>query len=211
MLAVVVGSVLQRPDKLLVHGSVDRLLERDRVVEAEVVLQERLHVELGLLLSRLVIRVGQERPADADVLGLAVALLDKAVAQPRLNMAVVAAFAGVALVLACVGIYGVVAFFVAQRTQEIGVRMSLGASRGEIALLFVRRALTTAAIGLAGGTAAALALSHLIASQLYGVRADDPWVYAVSVLALLAPVVAATLRPAWRAASVNPVEALRTE
>ncbi|MFZ0632173.1 MAG: FtsX-like permease family protein, partial [Acidobacteriaceae bacterium] len=138
-------------------------------------------------------------------------LLDKAVAQPRLNMAVVAAFALIALVLACVGVYGVVAFFVAQRTQEIGVRMALGASRTQIALLFVRRALTTAAVGLAGGTVAALALTRLIASQLYGVRADDPLIYAASVLALLVPVVAATLRPAWKAASVDPVEALRTE
>ncbi len=77
-------------------------------------------------------------------------LLDKAVAQPRLNMAVVVAFALIALVLACVGIYGVVAFFVAQRTLEIGVRMALGASRREIALMFVRRALTTAALGLTG-------------------------------------------------------------
>lgn len=138
-------------------------------------------------------------------------LMDKAVAQPRLNMAVVAAFALIALVLACVGVYGVVAFFVAQRTQEIGVRMTLGASRKEIALLFVRQALTTAAVGLAGGTAAALALTRLIASQLYGVQADDLLVYVGSILALLVPILAATLQPAWRAASVNPVEALRTE
>jgi ABC-type antimicrobial peptide transport system permease subunit len=138
-------------------------------------------------------------------------LLDKAVAQPRLNLAVVASFAGIALVLACVGIYGVVSFFVVQRTQEIGVRMALGASRREIGLLFVRRALTTAIVGLAGGTIAALALTRLIASQLYGVKADDPWVYAASVLALLVPVIAATLRPAWKAASVNPVEALRAD
>ncbi|HZZ37770.1 MAG TPA: FtsX-like permease family protein [Acidobacteriaceae bacterium] len=138
-------------------------------------------------------------------------LLDKAVAQPRLNLAVVASFAGIALVLACVGIYGVVSFFVVQRTQEIGVRMALGASRREIGLLFVRRALTTAIVGLAGGTIAALALTRLIASRLYGVKADDPWVYAASVLALLVPVIAATLRPAWKAASVNPVEALRAD
>ncbi len=138
-------------------------------------------------------------------------LMNKAVAQPRLNMAVVAAFALIALLLACVGVFGVVAFFVAQRTQEIGVRMTLGASRLEIALLFVRRALTTALIGLAGGTAAALALTRLIASQLYGVTAYDPLVYAGSIGVLLVPVLLATLQPAWRAASVNPMEALRAE
>jgi predicted permease len=138
-------------------------------------------------------------------------LLDKAVAQPRLNMAVVASFAGIALLLACVGIYGVVAFFVAQRTQEIGVRMALGATRREIALLFVRRAVVPAAIGLLAGTCVAVALAQLLKSQLYGVKASDPLVYAASIVALLVPVMMATLRPAWTAASVNPVEALRTE
>jgi putative ABC transport system permease protein len=139
------------------------------------------------------------------------ALLDKAVAQPRLNMAVVASFAGIALLLACVGIYGVVAFFVAQRTQEIGVRMALGATRQEIALLFVRRAVMPAAVGLAAGVAASLGLTQLLRSQLYGVRPNDPVVFAVSVAALLVPVVIATLRPALAAASMNPVEALRNE
>ena len=138
-------------------------------------------------------------------------LLDKAVAQPRLNMAVVAAFAGIALALACVGIYGVVAFFVAQRTQEIGVRMAVGATRPEIALHFVGRALWPAVVGLAAGTCVSLGLAQLLRSQLYGVKANDPLVYAVSVAALLIPVVMATLRPAWTAASVNPVEALRAE
>jgi len=136
-------------------------------------------------------------------------LLDKAVAQPRLNMVVVASFAGVALLLACVGIYGVVAYFVAQRTQEIGVRMALGATRQEIALLFVRKAVVPAAMGLGVGVCASLALMQLLRNQLYGVRPDDPGVYACSIAALLIPVVVATLRPALAAASVNPVEALR--
>jgi putative ABC transport system permease protein len=136
-------------------------------------------------------------------------LLNKAVAQPRLNMAVVASFAGIALLLACVGIYGVVAFFVAQRTQEIGVRMALGATRREIALLFVRRAVIPAAVGLAAGVVASLGLTQLLRSQLYGVRPNDPAVFALSVAALLVTVAIATLRPALAAASVNPVEALR--
>jgi putative ABC transport system permease protein len=138
-------------------------------------------------------------------------LLDKAVAQPRLNMAVVASFAGIALVLACVGIYGVVAFFVAQRTQEIGVRMALGATRAGIALLFVRRAVIPAAVGLGVGTCVALGLTQLLRSQLYGVRANDPAVYAASIAVLIVPAILATLRPALVAASVNPVEALRAE
>ena len=138
-------------------------------------------------------------------------LLDKSVAQPRLNMAVVAAFAGIALLLACVGIYGVVAFSAAQRTQEIGVRMALGATRGQIAGLFVRRAMMPAIAGLAVGTGLALAASHLLRSQLYGVRADDPRIYALSVAALLIPVLVAAMGPALRAARTNPMDALRID
>jgi predicted permease len=138
-------------------------------------------------------------------------LLDKAVAQPRLNLALVASFAGIALVLACVGIYGVVAFFVAQRTQEIGVRMALGASRGNIARLFARRALLPAGVGLGLGVGASLGLTQLLRSQLYGVTPNDPRVYGLAVVALLVPVLLATLRPAWIAASVDPVQALRSE
>jgi predicted permease len=138
-------------------------------------------------------------------------LLDKAVAAPRLNMVVVMAFAGIALMLACVGIYGVVAFFVAQRTQEIGVRMALGATRAGIALLFVRRAVIPAAVGLGAGACVSLGLTQLLRSQLYGVRANDPLVYAASIAALVVPVAIATLRPALVAASVNPVDALRAE
>jgi predicted permease len=138
-------------------------------------------------------------------------LLDKAVAQPRLNMALVAAFAALALLLACVGIYGVVAWSAAQRVQEIGVRMALGATRTQIAVLFMRRAMTAAVVGLAVGTGAALGLTRLVRSELYGIAPNDPAVYAAAAALLLLPVALATLRPALRAAGVNPVEALRTE
>jgi hypothetical protein len=137
--------------------------------------------------------------------------LNQLVAQPRLNMALMAAFALVALLLACVGIYGVVAWSVAQRVQEIGVRMALGASRGQILQLFVRRAVWATMIGLAGGTCAALLLTRLLRSQLYGVAPNNPWIYATSMLLLLIPVLLATVRPALYAASINPVNALRSE
>ena len=132
-------------------------------------------------------------------------------AAPRLNVSVAASFAGIALLLACVGIYGVVAWFAAQRTQEIGVRMALGATRGEIARLFVRRAMIPAVVGLIAGIGLSLAASRLLRSQLYGVRPDDPRLYAASVVALLLPVLLATLRPALRAANTDPMKALRTE
>jgi putative ABC transport system permease protein len=137
--------------------------------------------------------------------------LNQWVAQPRFNMALMGLFALVALSLACVGIYGVVAWSVAQRVQEIGVRMALGATRVQILHLFVRRAVWATMIGLAGGTCAALLLTRLLGSQLYGVAPNNPWVYAISMLLLLIPVLLATVRPALYAASVNPVDALRAE
>jgi ABC-type antimicrobial peptide transport system permease subunit len=138
-------------------------------------------------------------------------LLGDSTAQPRLNVYVAASFAGIALLLACVGIYGVVAWFAAQRRHEIGVRMALGATRNQIARLFVRRAMLPAAVGLLAGIALSLAAGRLLRSQLYGVQPDDPGLYAASVVALLLPVLLATLRPALRAAKTDPMKALRTE
>jgi ABC-type antimicrobial peptide transport system permease subunit len=138
-------------------------------------------------------------------------LLGDAVAQPRLNAAIVASFAAVALLLACIGIYGVVSYLAAQRTQEIGVRMALGATRGDITRLFVRRAMIPAAIGLATGAVVSLAANRLLRSQLYGVQPDDLRLYLASVLVLLAPLLVAILRPAIRAGKTEPMEALRAE
>lgn len=138
-------------------------------------------------------------------------LLDQAVAQPKLNTALIAAFSMIALLLACVGIYGVVAWSVAQRIQEIGVRMALGATRSQIRMLFMRRVTRVALIGVAAGTCAALVLTPFLRSQLYGVASFNPWLYAISILLLLVPVWTATMQPASRAASVNPVDALRAE
>lgn len=138
-------------------------------------------------------------------------LLDKSVEQPRMSMGLMASFAVVALLLACVGIYGVVAWSVAQRVQEIGVRMALGATRGQILTLFLGRAARAAAIGVGAGTCASLVLTRFLRSQLYGVGPNSPTIYAVAIFLLSLPVFFATLRPAHRAASINPVDALRTE
>jgi putative ABC transport system permease protein len=138
-------------------------------------------------------------------------LLNKAVAQPRLNISIVASFAGIALLLACVGIYGVVAYFVTQRTREIGVRMALGATRSGIALLFIRSALAPALAGALAGLGSALVLAQLLRSQLYGVGPTDLRAYIASALILLVPVALATLRPALQAARVDPAQTLHTE
>jgi len=138
-------------------------------------------------------------------------LLDRSVTQPRFNMGLMAAFAVIALLMACAGIYGVVAFSVAQRVQEIGVRMALGATRGRILALFVSRSGKSALIGAAAGIGAALPLTRLLRSQLYGIAPDDPLIYAASVVLLLIPVLLATLWPALKAAAVDPADALRAE
>jgi ABC-type antimicrobial peptide transport system permease subunit len=138
-------------------------------------------------------------------------LLGDAVAQPRLNAAIVVSFAGVALLLACIGIYGVVSYLAAQRTQEIGVRMALGATRADITRFFVRRVMVPAAIGLAAGSVVSLAANRLLRSQLYGVQPNDLRLYLASLLVLLAPLLVAILRPAILAGKTEPMEALRTE
>ena len=139
------------------------------------------------------------------------AMVNANTAQPRLNMALMASFAAIALALACVGIYGVVAYAVAQRRREIGVRMALGASRGQISGMFLKQTLAAALVGMVCGGAATLLVTRLIRSQLYGVEPNDPATLGVAVLLLLAPVFLASLRPALRAAKVDPAEALRAE
>jgi predicted permease len=138
-------------------------------------------------------------------------MVNLAVSEPRLNMALLVGFAAIALALACVGIYGVVAYSVAQRRQEIGVRMALGATRRQISMLFLRRTVTAALLGLAGGGVATLLATRLLRSQLYGVEPNNPMTFLIAILLLLTPVLVASLRPALQAASVDPVEALRAE
>ena len=132
-----------------------------------------------------------------------------AVAAPRFLAALVALFGVLALVLATVGIYGVVAYIVGQRTQEIGVRMALGARPRDIVAWTLRTGLAPVLAGLAAGVAAALALSRLIAAQLYAVSPTDPVVFAAVVAVLAAVSLLASAVPATRAARVEPTVALR--
>ena len=120
-------------------------------------------------------------------------------------------FGAVALVLAAVGLYGVTAYGVEQRTSEIGVRMALGADRGSVLAMVLRGAFRQVGIGLALGIPAAIGAGHLVASRLFGVRPWDPLMLAGAALLLgLAALIAAFI-PARRAASVDPVQALRSE
>jgi ABC-type antimicrobial peptide transport system permease subunit len=129
----------------------------------------------------------------------------------RLNLALIAVFGGAALLLALAGIYGSIAFHVAQRTHEIGVRMALGARPGRVVSMVVQRSLLLASIGVAAGIAIALAASRLASSLLYGIAPHDPVSYVAAAALLLLAAVAAGWIPALRAARVDPVTALRSE
>jgi putative ABC transport system permease protein len=133
------------------------------------------------------------------------------VAQPRFAMAVLIAMATLALVITVLGLYGVLSYDVSQRRREIGVRIALGASRRSIVTLVVTQGAVVTAIGVLVGLAAAAALMRLIQGMLFGVTAYDRVAYTLAPLTLMLVAVAATLVPAWRAANVAAIDALRQE
>jgi predicted permease len=139
-----------------------------------------------------------------DVLGLAVA-------QPRFRAFLVSAFAFVAVVLAAVGVFGLISQSVTQRTREIGIRVALGARPQQVLGALMREGLLLAAIGTAIGLAGALAAARLLSTFLYGVRATDPVTLGGVALVLMAVAALATYVPARRALRVDPIEALRAE
>jgi predicted permease len=133
----------------------------------------------------------------------------RALASPTLIATLLGLFALLALVITAAGIGGVLAFSVNQRTQEIGIRMALGASRGAVLAMVLRQGLTLVLVGLAGGTIGALFLVRLMKEVLYGVSPNDPLTFLAVAVALLAVAVCACLMPARRATMVNPITALR--
>ena len=139
------------------------------------------------------------------------AILDRFVAQPRLNSLLLGVFAGMALLLAAIGIYGVVSFSVAQRTQEIGVRMALGAQASDVFRLVLREGATLAIIGVVVGIVLSFAATHVIQSWLFGIEPTDIVTFAATAGALIAISITASFVPARRAARVDPLLAIRAE
>ncbi len=138
-------------------------------------------------------------------------IVNQSLGQRRLTMALLGAFAGIALILAMVGIYGAVAYTVEQRTGEIGVRMALGAQTIDVLRLVVKQGMSPVFIGLGLGLLAALALGRVLATQLYEVSATNPALLAGTASMLAVVALVACLLPARRATLVNPIQALRTE
>jgi putative ABC transport system permease protein len=133
----------------------------------------------------------------------------ESIARPRFNTLLLSIFGAVAMVLAAVGIYGVMAYSVTQRTHEIGIRMALGAERRQILGMIVGQGLVLTAVGIGVGIIASLALTGLIEKLLFGVSASDVPTLASVSLVLAAVAVVATLLPARRATTVDPLVALR--
>jgi putative ABC transport system permease protein len=135
----------------------------------------------------------------------------RAVAHPSFDALLMGIFAAVALALTSVGIYGVLSFHVARRTQEIGIRIALGAKRGRVLLMVVAQGAFLATVGIGIGLVGALALSRFLSSLLYGVKPTDPSIFIAVSLILAAVVLLASFVPARRAAKVDPMVALRYE
>jgi putative ABC transport system permease protein len=152
---------------------------------------------------------------DPDLPLFQVTTMDKIVAESlsseRFSTLLLGTLAVLALALGAVGIYGVMSYTVSQRTHEIGVRMALGAGEGGVLQLVVRQGMTLVLVGLATGLAAALGLTRVLGSMLFGIGATDPATFAtvIGLIALVA--LLACYVPARRAATVNPMETLRLE
>ena len=147
--------------------------------------------------------VARERPMEQVVA--------ESVARQRFTMLLLGVFAGIALVLATIGVYGLMAYSVEQRTQEMGIRVALGAARSDVVRLFLGQGCKLAGIGVVLGLAISYGLTRVLASLLFGVKASDPLTFAGVAVTLSVVALLATYFPARRAAAVDPVEALRCQ
>jgi putative ABC transport system permease protein len=135
--------------------------------------------------------------------------VSRSLAQPRVAVVLIGIFAAIALALAISGLYAVIAYTITQRTREIGIRMALGATGGEVMRLVIRQGMITALIGVAAGLALALIATQALATMLFGIGARDPLTFVAAPLILLSVALAACAIPARTAASLDPVSALR--
>ena len=138
-------------------------------------------------------------------------LMAEQVSRQSFNMLLLSIFAGIALVLAAIGIYGLMSYSVEQQNQEVGIRMALGAGTSEVLRLIVKQGMTPACLGVIAGLGIAFAATRLLSSLLFGVKAADPISFTAVAIVLTAVALFATYIPARRATKVDPVIALRQE
>jgi putative ABC transport system permease protein len=178
----------------------------------ELALLVRTAVDPGTVtgaVRREVLAIDSERPAYS--IETLEDLADHALGPTRVGLLILGTFAGVALLTACVGLYAIVSYSVAQRTHEIGIRMALGARQGEVLRLVARDGIPVVAIGLLVGLVSSLGLTRLMSSIVYGVSANDGATLLAVSAVLTATAVLAVYIPARRATTVDPIEALRYE
>jgi ABC-type antimicrobial peptide transport system permease subunit len=137
--------------------------------------------------------------------------VDESLVTERLLASLSGVFAVLATVLAAVGLYGVMAYMVARRTREIGIRMALGAGRGSVIWLVLREALVLAAVGIAAGAPVSWVLARLVRAQLFGIQPADPATMAASVIGIAAVIAISGYLPARRATGIDPMRALHWE
>jgi putative ABC transport system permease protein len=218
---------LDSPKPMKIVGVVGDVRQRGpaRPPEAEIYMPNEQHPLFAQAMN-VVVRTASEPGALVETLRHAVrrhspevpvkfttmeASLAENTAAPRFRTLLLAVFAGIAVCLAMAGVYGVMAYAVSQRSNEIGVRMALGASAGDVLRLVLRQGLALAGVGLALGLAAAAAVTRLLGSLLFEVQPGDPATYAGVAVVLGLAAVAASYVPAWRATQVDPLVALRQE
>jgi putative ABC transport system permease protein len=164
---------------------------------------------LGSAVEAVVASISRDMPV--SLMRTMEQVLDESIARQRMALIVLSVFAGVALILAASGLYGLVAHSVTERTHEIGVRMALGAERRDVIRLVITHGLSMTAVGVVAGVAGAAALSKFLKGLVYGVEPMDPATFASVVVMLLAVSAAACYLPAWRATRIAPTTALRAE
>jgi hypothetical protein len=186
-------------------------IQHDRVLGLTLVIRARPGTAPTVLHGLREVIATHDRDVPITATGLLGDRIDMAVAGPRFNARLISIFAGLAVLLACVGTYGVLAFGVSLRRREIGIRAAIGAGRAGVIGLVLREAALIAGIGIMLGMVGSLAVSGLLSGMLFEVTPTDPVTMFLAALAIAAVALTAAVRPAWVAASVDPIEALRPD